>query len=65
MIYLLKYVVLAGYWLLRQIFYKNVTLPVLSDLEAALGKGLAGVGQEIHYRLVVDLDERSLRGIWT
>ena len=65
MIYLLKYVVLAGYWLLRQIFHKDVTLPVLSDLEAALGTGLAGVGQEIHYRLVVDLDERSLRGIWT
>ena len=65
MIYLLKYVVLAGYWLLSQIFYKNVTLPVLSDLEAALGTGLAGVGQEIHYRLVVDLDEGSLQGTWT
>ena len=65
MIYLLKYVVLAGYWLLRQIFYKDVTLPVLSDLEAALGTGLAGVGQEIHYRLVVDLDEGSLQGTWT
>ena len=65
MIHLLKYVVLAGYWLLRQIFYKNVTLPVLSDLEAALGTGLAGVGQEIHYRLVVDLDEGSLQGTWT
>ena len=62
--YSLKDVVLAGHSLLGQVFHENVAFRRLPDLEASLGTGLAGVGQQIHDRLVVDLNEGGLQGTY-
>ena len=53
---LLEDVLLAGDALLGESVHVDVTVLLLPDLEPALGPGL-GVGQKIHNRLVVDLNE--------
>ena len=60
-----KYVVLTRDWLLVEIFYEDIAFAVLPDLEPSEGTGLAGVGQQIYHRLVVDLYEGGLNGTWT